>query len=411
MPASALARFPIRRDSLDSHAHLQVQISLNFFLLILRPVNNRISISVSNDLATDQRVRKQCESLQANGYTPVLVGRRLPGSLPVKRSYPTRRMKLLFNKGPMFYAELNVRLFFRLLFTRASLLYANDLDTLPANALVSVLRGLPLVYDSHEYFTEVPEIQHKPFTKHTWRCLERTFIRFADTVITVSPSIATLLRRTYGLDEVLVVRNLPDRKHVRQPYSKRDIGVEDNVFLLIAQGSGINMDRGMEEMVEAMRSLDRVVLMIIGGGDAIPRLKGMVDDHSLHHCVIFKPKMTYEELMRHTAAADLGLSFDKDTNVNYRYSLPNKLFDYILAGTPPLVSDLVEVRRVVTERNLGYVLPRHDSATMARTIEEIRNDPRALAEKRENCLKASDTLLWKFEFEPVLERIRALMTR
>src|SRR5690554_749741 len=231
MPASALARFPIRRDSLDSHAHLQVQISLNFFLLILRPVNNRISISVSNDLATDQRVRKQCESLQANGYTPVLVGRRLPGSLPVKRSYPTRRMKLLFNKGPMFYAELNVRLFFRLLFTRASLLYANDLDTLPANALVSVLRGLPLVYDSHEHFTEVPEIQHKRFPDGAWGCVARSVARFAGSVTAASTSSATLFRDTYGRGALLVVPDLPGLNPVSDPDYQRDVGVAVNVVL------------------------------------------------------------------------------------------------------------------------------------------------------------------------------------
>lgn len=366
-------------------------------------------MSVSNDLATDQRVRKQCASMMEIGCVPLLIGRLLPDSMPIDRPYPVKRMKLWFNKGPLFYAELNIRLFFGLLTTRASALYANDLDTLPANAMVSFLRRLPLIYDSHEFFTEVPEIRDKPKTKWIWKFLERTFIRRADLVITVSPSISGLLRRTYRLREVLVVRNVPDKIPVIEPMSRAEIGADEDVFLLIMQGSGINVDRGAEELVGAMSSIKDAVLMIIGGGDAIPDLKRMVSVRDIEDRVIFKPKMPYLELMRYTAAADLGVSIDKNTNVNYRYSLPNKIFDYIIAGTPLLVSDLVEVRRLVEENDVGYILPAHDSQTIAETIKEIRNHPDRLAEKRVNCLEAAQRISWEEEFRPVLQRLEELI--
>ena len=78
----------------------------------------RIIISVTNDLVTDQRVEKTCEVLSEIGYDVLLVGRKLKKSLPIQRNYRTKRFRLLFNKGVLFYAEYNIRLFIFLLFTK-----------------------------------------------------------------------------------------------------------------------------------------------------------------------------------------------------------------------------------------------------------------------------------------------------
>src|SRR5690606_9843044 len=158
------------------------------------------------------------------------------------------------------------------------------------------------------------------------------------------------------IEEVFLVRNLPYEKITVHALSKTEIGIEPHRFLVVLQGAGINVDRGAEELVEAMQWLENITLLIIGDGDAVPFLKKMVAEMNLADAVIFKPKMDFENMIRHTAAADLGVSLDKNTNLNYRYSLPNKIFDYALAGVPVLASDLVEVKKLILEYKIGEVL-------------------------------------------------------
>ena len=132
---------------------------------------------MTNDLSTDQRVHKTCMVLQEKGWEVLLVGRKLPESLQLNRPYATRRMQLLFRKGFAFYAEYHLRLFLFLLVHRADLLWSNDLDTLWPNHWVSCLKRVALVYDAHEYFTGVPELNSRPKVRAVWKKIEKIFFR------------------------------------------------------------------------------------------------------------------------------------------------------------------------------------------------------------------------------------------
>src|SRR5690606_8046934 len=118
-------------------------------------------------------------------------------------------------------------------------------------------------------------------------------------------------------------------------------------------GSGINVQRGGEEAVMAMADLPEAFLLIVGGGDAWPVLQQMVAGQYLQDRVRLLDRMPYVEMMRYTRNADLGLSLDKDTNLNYRFSLPNKLFDYFRAHIPVLATDLPEVAAIVRRYDAG----------------------------------------------------------
>ena len=334
-----------------------------------------------------------CDSIQSLGFTIVLLGRKLPDSINIRdRKYKTHRFKLAFNKGVLFYASLNIRLFFYLLFHKADILLANDLDTLLANYLVSKIKNIPLVYDTHEYFTEVPELQGRK-AKQVWLRIERWIFPNLSEVITVNKSIADIYSKKYG-NKISIIKNLPNRLNNFIPLSKKELGIDSIDKYIIMQGAGINMDRGAEELIKAMLYVNKVNLLIVGNGDVIPKLKSEVNSGELKGKVIFIEKQNHKRLMSYTYHAELGLSLDKDTNMNYRFSLPNKIFDYINVGVPILVSDLVELRNIVDNYGVGRVLKEHTPDQIALQINQmIEQDCKS--KLKENLVLASKELNWE----------------
>jgi glycosyltransferase involved in cell wall biosynthesis len=356
----------------------------------------KITVSVINDLVTDQRVRKSCETFVGAGFDVHLVGRVLPQSLPMDEDkYTFHRIKLRFTKGPLFYAFFNFRLFFYLLFQKTDGLHSNDLDTLLPNLLVSKIRRLPLVYDSHEYFTEVPELQGR-FVQKVWKFLEKVLIPRLDVMLTVNDSIADLYRQQSEV-EVEVMRNFPKLKtEIPKPKLRSELGIAEDDFVIILQGAGINVDRGAEEAVESLRYLTKVKFLLVGGGDVLPVLHQLVEKYGLEEKIIFLPKQHPKDLPSYTAMADLGLSLDKDTNLNYRFSLPNKIFDYVSCGVPVLASNLPEVAKLVRGYELGVITESHDPEAIAEKILEARNNnlKTVLVKKMQS---ASKDLCWENE--------------
>ncbi|MCU0320532.1 MAG: glycosyltransferase [Flavobacteriales bacterium] len=355
----------------------------------------RAIVCVTNDLCTDNRVHRSCTVLRELGWDVLLVGRILPGSLPLQRPYATRRMRLFFRKGPLFYAEYNLRLFLLLISRPAQLVLANDLDTLPAAFMAARMKGSELVYDSHEYFTEVPELftpdGRSRLARRVWLALERAIFPRVRHIITVNDSIAAAYRERYG-STLTVVRNIPMHRDLGPLPSRADLGLPTDRFILILQGSGINVQRGGEEAVLAMRELPDCLLLVVGGGDAWPVLHGLVEQHGLNDRVRLLPRMPYERMMQYTRNADLGLSLDKDTNLNYRYSLPNKLFDYFRAHIPALVTDLPEVAGIVRRFSAGVVIPAPDPARIAAEVRALQGNAEARKALRQNAIFAAASL-------------------
>ncbi|HEY1039652.1 MAG TPA: glycosyltransferase, partial [Bacteroidia bacterium] len=328
-------------------------------------------VSVINDLVTDQRVHKACMVLTEKGYDVVLVGRKKRDSMPLNvRPYQTHRMKLMFEKGVAFYAEFQVRLFLFLLFRKKDLLYSNDLDTLYPNYINSKLSGAAIIYDSHEIFCEVPELMNNPSKKKTWERLEKRIVPKLKYCITVNRSIAKWFEDKYKVT-FNVVRNIGNPPQLAQLKNRTELGLPADKKIVLIQGAGINIDRGAEETVEAMTHLDGVLLLIIGGGDVIHILKENVVMWGLEEKVQFKSKMPAEELYHYTCNADLGITIDKNNNINYRYSLPNKVFDFINAGVPILASPLPEIKNVIDTYNIGDYIASHDPAHIAEKINEM----------------------------------------
>ncbi len=364
-------------------------------------------VSVINDLATDQRVHKTCMCLHKLGFEVLLVGRQLAGSLPVNdRVYKTHRMDLFFTKGVLFYLEFHIRLFFFLLFKPADLLVANDLDTLLPNFIHAKLKGAKLVYDTHEYFCFVPELIHRPLKQKTWLALEKLIFPKLKTIITVNDSIAETYQNEYGR-KLHVIKNVPAKSNfildAGEQKTKEELGLPLDKKIVILQGAGINVNRGAEEMIEAMHYITDAVFLIVGSGDVVEELKLKVLLLKLEKKVFFIKKIPFKEMLQYTRVSDIGISLDKDNSLNYYFSLPNKLFDYFHSGIPVLVSPLVEIKRILLEFQAGEMIENHDPKHIAEKINYMLSSENKMIEWKANAKLAAEKYCWENEEIKLIE--------
>jgi glycosyltransferase involved in cell wall biosynthesis len=369
-------------------------------------MKKRVVLAVTNDLSGDQRVHKVVMSLMKSGYETLLLGRKLDRSETLLRPYACKRFKLLFNKGPFFYINYNFRLFIYLLFAKADIFLANDLDTLPAMFLAGKLRRKAIVYDSHEYFTEVPELVDRPGIKRIWELIERLIFPRLTMVYTVNRSIADIYENKYGVP-VRVVRNVPSET-LTEPVP----GILPDGFtscpVIIYQGA-VNIGRGLEEMIQAMVFMQDIHFLIVGGGDIESQMKGLTESLGLHDRVYFAGRVPFQQLSWYTRQASIGMSLEQDIGLNYHYALPNKLFDYMQAGIPVIASGLPEIRRIVENASIGIVVDRFDPEYLSQTVRSMLSNPELLQEWRKNAKKAAGDYTWEKEetellkFFPILE--------
>ena len=253
----------------------------------------RVILSVTEDLYTDQRMDKMSLFLHKKGFDVTLVGR-CYGDSPelAPRPYKTKRLRLLFRRGFLFYAEYQFRLLLYLLFKKCDLLVANDLDTLLPNYLVSKWRKKELVYDSHEYFCGELSVVSKPISYKVWHGIEKRCFPKLKTVITVSQSIVDQYEKEYGIRPYLV-RNIPPASSFSVTATRKSLQMPEDKTVLLLQGAGINEGRGGEEIVQAMQYLSDYHLFIVGEGTVLPQLKEMTKQMQLQDRITFVPHVKF----------------------------------------------------------------------------------------------------------------------
>jgi len=288
-----------------------------------------------------------------------------------------------------------------LLFTKADLFLSNDLDTLPANWLASAIRHLPLVHDCHEYFRGVPELNGRPGTIRIWKMIEDLIFPKLQKVYAVNESIAEIYHKEYGND-VKVIRNLPFRRNGQIAKTKKELGIHEDTRIILYQGA-VNVDRGLDEAIDAMRFVKSdAVLLIIGTGDIIGKLMDQVSQNSLAEKVLLTGQIPLEELSAYTMIADIGLSIEKDVSLNYHFCLPNKFLDYIQSNVPVLISPLIEMKAIVEKYNIGEMITSHDPLYLAEKMDEMLDNKERLAFYRNNLKIAASELCWENEQQELI---------
>ncbi len=354
----------------------------------------KIIFTVTNDLTYDQRMIRICSTLANNGFEVLLVGRNKPNSIPLAaQNFQQYRFNLWFTKGKLFYLAYNIRLFFFLLFQRFDSIGSIDLDTLLPCFLVSKIKRKPIVFDAHEYFTEVPEVVNRPFTKSVWTFLGNWLIPKVDAAYTVSASLQGLFTKKYGI-EFDLIRNISSKKDTAT-LPKNAFPIPPKPVLLY-QGV-LNEGRGLENLIHAMQSIDNAELWLAGEGDLSNSLRQLATDLNVANRVIFLGYLLPDELKKVTAQATIGLNLLDNKGLSYYYSLANKTFDYIHAELPAIHVAFPEYCIINERLPISVLVPNLETATLVDAIQQLLTDDLLYQQLQDNCVAAQSVYHWEKE--------------
>ncbi len=355
----------------------------------------RIIFTVTTDLNFDQRMIRICTSLANAGNDVLLVGRLLGNSKPTdNQPFMQKRLFCFFQKGKLFYAEYNVRLFFFLLLNFFDTVCAIDLDTVLPCFLIGKIKNKTIVYDAHEYFTEVPEVVERPFTKRIWEAIADFCIPKIKYCYTVGEGLADIFSKRYNVD-FQVIRNISVAKN-------QDFLKEKNAIKVILYQGALNVGRGLEQYIEAMQWVENAELHLAGDGDIRTHLEQLVCDFKVEKKVVFLGKLKPNELTKITQNAFLGLNLLENKGLSYYYSLANKTFDYIQAEIPALHPDFPEYQAIMTKYEIGILLDL-EPKKIADCITELLNDTQKYAHFQEECRRAKKVFTWENEEPKLIE--------
>lgn len=294
------------------------------------------------------------------------------------------------------FIEWHLKIYFKFKKKHIKIVSCHSLSTLPIGAFFKLFIKSKLVYDAHELETEV--IGSVGIRKKIARVVERLLLHFVDTVIVVSESIANWYKKQYSLKKVYVIKNVPYQQKNKIEHSnilKKKFNIQDDELLFIFQGS-LSEGRGIKMLLDAFSKVDKKRhIIFMGNGDLEKVVKEYENNFSnVHHHQAVKP----EEITIYTKSADVGICLTENTCLNHFYSLPNKLFEYILSGLPIIVSDFPDMGKIVDEHKCGWKVLVAEKA-VTKIINTITQD--IIYEKRVNALRAKDHFGWHLE-EPIL---------
>lgn len=338
-----------------------------------------------------------CTSLAKAGYDVTLIGRLRSFSIPLSnKPYKQKRLKCWFDQGKLFYVEYSIRLFFFLLFTRFDIINAIDLDTLLPCFFISKIKSKPCIFDAHEYFTEVPEVLDRPFTKKVWESLERMIIPRLKYCYTVSESIAGLFEEKYKTS-FQIIRNVPilykDSEIIRNYHDEQG-------RYFIYQGV-LNQGRGLETIIEAMQYVD-CQLYIVGEGDLSEQLRQLATKFKVKSKVQFLGFVQPDKLPSITLKAYAGINVSVNTGLSYYYSLNNKCFDYIHAGIPSITNNFPEYHKINSQYEVSVMID-NSVENIANAMNSLLNDKSLYMRLKENCILAREEYNWQKEEQKLLE--------
>lgn len=369
---------------------------------------------VLNNFKNDSRVLKENISLQRAGYDVQVVALHEEplAEFEEVQNIPVHRVKLKtrsWSKHKLVQFVKYIEFIYKVVkrYKNSDIFHCNDLNALPIGVIIKRFfnRNAKIVYDAHEYeINDTPnESKYKIKIKYF---LEKFLIKYTDKVITVSDSIANEYVKLYGIEKPALVLNTPPHKEIQKKNIFREtLGIEENQMIFLYQG-GLSKGRGIEILLEAFKTIDNehAVIVFMGYGP----LESLIQKTSKeHNHIYFHRAVATDVLLDYTCSADFGILFYENNCLNHEFCSPNKMFEYLMAEIPVIVSNLYEMKRLVESNKLGTVAKQNTPDGLKVAIEEAMNLNKE--ELKTNIQKLKTIYNWEEQEKVLLDVYKGLI--
>ena len=369
----------------------------------------KVCILVSNSLKKDPRVIKQIKICLSEGHDVYFIGYRDKNydknfldnvgcnleMIDLGEKYvgylPNIFMKIK-RRWCWFYNPIGI-----MKKIKPDIIHANDFDMLPSAYFAALQTKSKIVYDSHEIFCENINMQNSKIIKSLCKVFERYLVKRIDAMISVSNAAAKYFSDLYKIKTPTVITNCPYSVEISE------LKVKVNTFSAIYSGIMIE-NRGYEEYVESAIYLDNnIKLALLGYGPIIEKLKEQSIANNTDNKVSFEEPVEIADLVPTVSKFHVGVVVTKPANINFIYTISNKLFEYVQARVPVIMSDVPEHRYFNEKFNFGIIIDEVTPIKIAEAINRLASDKELYNKLKNNCENMANEMCWEKESRKLLE--------
>lgn len=291
---------------------------------------------------------------------------------------------------------------------KPSIINCHSLHVLPIGVLLKIFAKARLIYDAHELETEVKGA--KGVLNLFIKFIEKVCIPFVDELIVVSDSIGDWYKDKYRLNRFTSVYNIPSVDtavfNTDKLIFRKLFGLKDTDILFIYQGI-LSEPRGVDQILKTFQQASsHLHVVFMGDGPLVHVIKSATKKNkNIHYHPLVKPS----DILIYTRGADVGIHIIKNTCLNHYYCLPNKIFEYLIAGIPFIVSDFPEMAKIVNSSNAGWLIEPNWKSLLHEiqniSIEDIKIKKQNLQFVKPNFTWEAEELKYISVYQRVKERL------
>jgi len=371
---------------------------------------NMVNIHIyPSSMKNESRILKEVQSIKKlNIFDEIILlgvyDKNLPKSWSIDETINVKLIKTYGDGKIMKYIFLYMALLKLMMVKKIKQLNIHNVELLPFAFIAKKIFKSTVIYDTHELETERNSLHGK--RQKLYRKIEKKFIGYCDRVIVVGDAIAEFYKKIYPtLDRPTVILNTPYYKtNKKRDIFREKFNIAQDKIVFLYQGS-LSRGRNVEMMLTLFKHREDsdAVIVFMGYGDFEALVKSYANSCDN---IYFHEAVTPDILQDYTSSADFGISMIEDSCLSYHYCLPNKMFEYLMADVPVIVSNLPEMKKIVEQYSVGVVAKENTIKGLNDAIEDAMSLNRD--EVRQNIKNIKKIYNWEEQEKILFELYRGL---